>query len=264
VQNFAVNTKGPDKEHKRMKQFTGIFLFFSSVLVYSENAQLPDGSIYSGSLKDGRFYGYAKQVWSNGDIFEGEYLNGKYNGSGKLTTKFYIYEGQFKDGLINGKGMITYRNGIVYQGQFLNGLYDGIGSLTDAAGNIFTGNFTDGIRSGEGQLLLKNGDSYKGEYLNDIFHGKGIYMRANGEYYIGEFKNGLFDGEGKYYIALAELLCEGIFHAGNFPKEYYEKQQLENSLQSFERILLFILLSVCVVLFLRLRKFKKQNYKRNH
>ena len=80
--------------------------------------------------KNGLRNGKGKDYYKNGNIeFEGDFINGKYEGNGK-----YIYEngnyyiGQWKNGHRNGRGIIYYKNeNIKYEGDFINDKCEGYG-----------------------------------------------------------------------------------------------------------------------------------------
>ena len=42
-----------------------------------------NGNIYEGEWIDGLFDGHGKYTWANGDVYEGEYKDDKRNGHGK-------------------------------------------------------------------------------------------------------------------------------------------------------------------------------------
>ena len=62
----------------------------------------------------------------NGNIYEGECLNGKFNGKGKITyvTGDY-FVGDFVDGDCHGKGIMTYADGEVTEGYWIKNIYIG-------------------------------------------------------------------------------------------------------------------------------------------
>jgi hypothetical protein len=52
-----------------------------------------------------------------GDIYEGYWKDGKFNGKGRLVWyKNRLYEGQWKDGIKEGRGVFHYQNGDKYDG----------------------------------------------------------------------------------------------------------------------------------------------------
>jgi len=68
-----------------------------------------------------------KMTYKNGDVYEGSFLNDKYNGKGKLTTKYSdiytIYEGQFIDNMFNGYGIFTTYSNIGAQDKIITGFW---------------------------------------------------------------------------------------------------------------------------------------------
>ena len=78
--------------------------------------------------------------YKNGDTYEGEYLDGKYNGKGIAFYKDQgAYESEWKDGAKNGKGIFKYINGDVYEGEFMENTLDGFGKKTYSNGRIEEG-----------------------------------------------------------------------------------------------------------------------------
>ncbi len=88
-----------------------------------------DGKKYTGriegSMLGGKLHGKVTQKWSNGDTFDGSYVDGKIEGKG---TYFYaerggrIYEGEFRNDRPEGFGIYKTSNGkVIYEGQWVNG-----------------------------------------------------------------------------------------------------------------------------------------------
>jgi hypothetical protein len=86
-----------------------------------------------------------KKTFPNGDIWEGEFKDGKLNGQGKKTFVYEgevekVYEGEFKEGELNGQGKITFfLKGFqqIFEGEFIDScLKQGrktIANVTEAA-----------------------------------------------------------------------------------------------------------------------------------
>ena len=69
-------------------------------------------------------------LWSNGDKYEGEYVNGKIHGKGKKywdagENKGDVYEGLWADDLREGFGIYLFSNGAKYEGMFERNLKNG-------------------------------------------------------------------------------------------------------------------------------------------
>ena len=64
------------------------------------------------------YYGYNDEL-----IFEGEYLNGKRNGKGKLYNDNgkLEFEGEYLNGERNGKGKEYHNGELIFVGEYLNG-----------------------------------------------------------------------------------------------------------------------------------------------
>ena len=99
---------------------------------------------------------------ANGNIFDGEYNDGKFNGHCKYTfTNGNIYEGEYKDGKFNGSGKKMYANGNVYQGNYKDGKLNGYGKFIWANGGVYEGEYKDGKKHGRGRLFIPNGLSFR-------------------------------------------------------------------------------------------------------
>ena len=70
-----------------------------------------EGHDYDGDFKDNEINGNGVFRWTNGDVYDGQitYANGQ------------IYEGNYVNGVKEGKGKLTYPNGFVYDGDFIGG-----------------------------------------------------------------------------------------------------------------------------------------------
>ena len=102
--------------------------------------------------------------------YKGEYINGMWNGKGKLilNNNKIIYEGEFKNNLFHGNGKYIFHNGDIFEGKFLKN-------------NIYKGN-----------LKFKNGYIYSGKILNNNFNGLGILRNNERNYEVKTmFDNGV-------------------------------------------------------------------------
>jgi hypothetical protein len=70
-----------------------------------------------------------------------------------------IYEGEWKDGKRNGQGTLTYSDGRKFIGEFKDGLLNGQGTETNSSGYKFEGVWKDGY-IWEGVLYDPNGDLF--------------------------------------------------------------------------------------------------------
>ena len=64
------------------------------------------------------------RIYLNGNIYEGQFINGKIDGTGKMVyANGDKYVGEWKDGFFSGQGLMTYVTGDSYEGQFRQGLF---------------------------------------------------------------------------------------------------------------------------------------------
>lgn len=81
--------------------------------------------VYQGEINDqGIPDGVGELTYAKGDIFVGDFLNGKMDGRVKwITDSGMIFEGLFEKGKqAEGHGVLTEKNGDVYEGHFRKGL----------------------------------------------------------------------------------------------------------------------------------------------
>ena len=97
-------------------------------------------------------------TWSNGDVYEGEYL----------------------DGMRNGNGLFIWADGKKYEGDFVDDMREGTGRLEWADGTFYEGGFVNGKMHGKGRIVWSNGEIYVGWFANDKMEGHGIHYAKDG------------------------------------------------------------------------------------
>lgn len=113
------------------------------------------------------------------------------DGKGKyIYTNGFVYEGQFVNGMRDGLGILTEPNGNAYDGMWKADEMNGQGKYTWADGSSYSGEWKNGIRDGYGIFFFNNGDKYTGYFVNNQFHGKGKYTWADGSSQEGMFAEG--------------------------------------------------------------------------
>lgn len=137
-----------------------------------------DGSVYEGNFVNGVASGYGKLQYADGTVYVGEFQMNNPNGKGKLTyVNGTVCEGEFKDGSLHGKGKITYYNGTVYEGDIKNGTPDGYGKYIYSNGARYEGEVRNNKHEGEGCLTYQNGVVQKGYFENNEYKGKRFFRK---------------------------------------------------------------------------------------
>lgn len=156
-------------------------------------------AVYWGETDlQGKKHGYGTLIYSNGQMFEGFWLNDEFDLFGRrIDLDGTVFEGFFSKGELNGKG--TESNLIfTYKGNFLNGSKNGVGELKSDM-EIYNGEFENNLKHGNGRLCyLSTGNQYEGSFENNKINGQGMYKWSFGDVYSGEFKNGMLHGFGLY------------------------------------------------------------------
>ncbi len=151
----------------------------------------PEGGEYSGEFAGGEFAA-GKQLFADGNRFEGTFVKSTPHGEGVLTyADGSIYSGQFDMGVISGRGTIVFANKSKYEGEFAAGVFHGKGVYTYSDGSRYDGEFKEGKMDGKG-TLYSDGRVYTGEFKNGEQHGKGTITYYDKSQETGEWKNGKF------------------------------------------------------------------------
>ena len=134
----------------------------------------PDNKyLYNGEWKDGLKHGQG-QLITETIKYSGKFENDLFSGNKGILCdqKGNIYEGDFLNGKFEGYGHYTMSNGDNYIGEFKNGLFDGKGQLTDKSGNVFDGHFSKGRKEGFGLIITNKGEKIEGKCKDGIFFKK--------------------------------------------------------------------------------------------
>ena len=120
--------------------------------------------------------GYGRLIHSDGDVYEGEWLNDKAHSRGK-----YLH-----------------RDGASYEGEWFEDKQHGMGleRWTDRA--KYEGEYNMGMKHGKGLFIWGDGSSYSGDFQKNDIHGRGIYKWLDGREYNGEWKENKMDGQGVF------------------------------------------------------------------
>ncbi|CAE7414894.1 MORN1 [Symbiodinium sp. CCMP2592] len=190
----------------------------SSTIHLAQREKNHAGARYEGevSISSGQREGRGTYFYTNPYfVYEGEWLDGKKHGQGRLTFgEDGFYEGCFEAGEISGSGRHEL-HGNVYVGDFLAGQKHGQGVLNKTDGTQYTGSWAHGLYSGEGTLSLPSGERYVGGFRAHKFHGRGIHDQpSKAMHYEGHFEVGLRHGYGELQERDGASTYVGDFKAG--------------------------------------------------
>ncbi|GMH00266.1 hypothetical protein Nepgr_002105 [Nepenthes gracilis] len=158
-----------------------------------------NGDFYEGEFHEGKCNGSGVYTYYGNGRYEGDWVEGKYDGYGiESWRKGSKYRGQYRQGLRHGYGVYRFYTGDTYSGEWFNGQYHGVGVQTCKDGSCYVGEFKGGVKHGLGYYHFRNGDRYAGEYFGDKIHGFGVYHFANGHCYEGSWHEGRKQGYGTY------------------------------------------------------------------
>ncbi|KAH7849867.1 hypothetical protein Vadar_024171 [Vaccinium darrowii] len=158
-----------------------------------------NGDVYEGEFHNGKCSGCGVYYYYMSGRYEGDWIDGKYDGFGVETwARGSRYRGQYRQGLRHGFGVYRFYTGDVYAGEWSNGQSHGCGVHTCEDGSRFVGEFKWGVKHGLGHYHFRNGDVYAGEYFADKMHGFGVYRFGNGHRYEGAWHEGRRQGLGMY------------------------------------------------------------------
>ncbi|CAD8168251.1 unnamed protein product [Paramecium octaurelia] len=168
----------------------------------SQNFQLSkqnDGSIYFGMMEDSLKHGIGIQLWPKiGNLLKGTWQNDLLEG---VCTMYYsngdIFEAQFSQGKTVGFGMFKSEKKVV-KGIWINNQLQGEGQEIKSDGTTYQGQFWDGRKQGRGIQMFSDGCKYIGFFQNNKFEGDGLFTWSDGSYYQGQFHRGLIRGFGNY------------------------------------------------------------------
>uniref|UniRef100_A0A7N0V8F2 Uncharacterized protein n=1 Tax=Kalanchoe fedtschenkoi TaxID=63787 RepID=A0A7N0V8F2_KALFE len=158
-----------------------------------------NGDVYEGEFHKGKCSGSGVYYYYMSGRYEGDWVDGKYDGYGVETwARGSRYRGQYRQGLRHGFGVYRFYTGDVYAGEWSNGQSHGCGVHTCEDGSRYVGEFKWGVKHGLGHYHFRNGDTYAGEYFANKMHGFGVYRFANGHRYEGAWHEGRRQGLGMY------------------------------------------------------------------
>ncbi|XP_027332250.1 phosphatidylinositol 4-phosphate 5-kinase 2-like [Abrus precatorius] len=174
-----------------------------------------NGDFYEGEFHEGKCNGSGVYHYYVSGRYEGDWVDGRYDGYGiESWARGSRYKGCYRQGLRHGFGVYKFYTGDTYAGEWCNGQSHGVGVQSCSDGSCYVGEFKYGVKHGLGCYHFRNGDRYAGEYFGDKIHGFGVYHFANGHCYEGAWHEGRRQGYGVYTFRSGERRC-GEWDTGN-------------------------------------------------
>ena len=158
----------------------------------------PNQYRYKGQFSKGKIEGQGLLEKCNGEKFEGIFHQGtfKQGNCKQITENGDIYEGNFRDGKCNGYGKMIYSNHEIYQGNFVNGQKEGMGKQEYPNNGYYNGEWKNNQFHGHGIRYFSDKCSYEGFFKNNEYNGKGKFVNEEGEIYDGDWIMGRKTGMG--------------------------------------------------------------------
>ncbi len=128
----------------------------------------------SGGEAEGRVY--KTITYENGDVYEGETLNGKPDGTGTMRYSGEndygadpmvlsgTYQGEWENGMRNGTGTMVWDAGITYEGEWKDDRKHGHGVQNNYDTITFEGNWVDDVKEGSFTETYNDGNVYQVVY----------------------------------------------------------------------------------------------------
>lgn len=156
-----------------------------------------DGSVFAGSVENGKPNGVGRITRPNGSYYEGNFTNGLMHGQGKLVSSYgYTYDGNFQNGIARGKTKISYPSGQetkTYEGENEYAYPHGKGTLITKMGT-YEGDFWYGQQQGKGTFTTADN---KRNIIGNWFEGGYEWPEVGGVQFVGPINaNGLREGSG--------------------------------------------------------------------
>lgn len=161
------------------------------------------GGKFKGQILKGKRNGMGFVLFSDGDLFAGDFDHDDITGMGMLIASDEVgncpdcktYIGNWQKGKKSGYGKCYSAYGeMIYQGQFVDdkpaGSYPSenvnqqrsIANISSPDGNVFLGEIKEGLPDGFGIIMFNNGDLWQSSFKNGERKGIGLYLAYDGEW----------------------------------------------------------------------------------
>lgn len=199
--------------------------------------RIGDSKVFVG--RQGKFVsGKHCFVNENGDLYDGEWKDGMYNGQGYLLyADGNYYKGAFVEGKRSGYGILQCTNGDRYEGNFLNDRENGELNCYYADGTFYKGNWVDGDWT-HGTYKNQVGTTFTGDWSDRWHCGIGTIQYTDGTKYEGSWRDYNRNGNGKLYRndgSIYEGIWSGDGNSGDGTVSYPDKSGYKGTWQNLER-----------------------------
>ena len=173
-----------------------------------------NGNKFLGYFKNDDFY-YGQMFYNNFTFYEGNFLNSKRHGKGKMIYKcsfhrFDIDPVEFMNEL--KKNIVDYEYNVkkIKQPNKNNwNINDNLDKMKHCY--KYDGNWSNNNKDGFGEMIYVNKAKYVGNWENNLRCGKGIIYYSNQYKYDGEFKNNKREGNGKLIDNNDKVIYDGVW-----------------------------------------------------
>ncbi|KAI5074356.1 hypothetical protein GOP47_0010317 [Adiantum capillus-veneris] len=166
----------------------------------ASETKMQNGDICIGTYEVNVPDGFGKHLWSDGCLYEGDWVCGNLHGVGTFEHPGNtVYKGSWVMNVEHGLGRKLYSNGDLYEGLWKRGVQDGLGRYVWKDGSVYYGDWKRGNMCGQGCLSWQSKESYDGQWQDGLPHGHGTFTWADGSAYIGFWSRGKKDGKGAFY-----------------------------------------------------------------
>ena len=154
-------------------------------------------------------------TYDNGDIYVGQWRNGRRHGDGMLITPTAdTCVCKWQNDLRQGLGVIKFANGDRVTAFWVDDYINGEVLLSYANGLVYNGEW-DGECNGWGEMNYPNGATYYGTWSNGLRHGVGTFCYADKEHiYNGAWVDDVIMGEGAMVYRSEKMVILGTFQNG--------------------------------------------------
>jgi len=186
--------------------------YLNDELIGDVTIKYKNGDIYVGSIVEFMPSGKGKYLFKTGEVYEGEFLYGKFEGNGILKTYDRTVKSVFKDGKSIGRGNVIFNTGVNYEGELINwNIPNGKGQMMYANGDFEEGSFVKGVFK-EGNIRYNiNNTIWEGPFA--FSEETGVYPNDKGKI---TYSNGnVYEGEWLFFInpnTLKSDNCQGECH----------------------------------------------------